>query len=209
MIQIYQIYYNNDHIPFLEPDTIHYNNSKDPTRGFEYGVMFKHYNQGLFNNNETLVGFISWKWRQKTGITTQKFKEMIEANPGKDCYAFNPFPQHVYSYNNIWIDGERWHPGIIDLTQKMFDYQGYNIDLRQRIHTLENSAYCNYWVATKDVWDKYIKFIEPFRELMLKEEWRPHEWNYPYIIERLFSEFVQICNINIKVFNKGLYERNN
>ena len=201
MISIYQIYYKPEHIMYLEPETIHYNN---PLTGFEYDVMrHEYFSNRLFTRRETLIGFISWKWRQKTNISTITFREMIAHYEGFECYAFNPFPNAITSYYNVWIDGEKWHPGILNLTQDLFDKIGYNIDLSQRRHTLANATYCNYWVATRSVWDQYIQFIEPFRELMLREEWKDNIWNYPYIIERLFSEFIQINNISIKVFSKG------
>lgn len=212
MIKIYQIFYKEEHKQFLEPNVIPYDNSEDDSLKFEYGVMLKEYKKGF---TEDFTGFISWKWKEKSKIPLSKFTEVIENTPGYDCYCFNP---HSWVKDNIWLQGDASSYKDIkmsNITQRMFEKLQYDHHILHRQYDLSNFAFCNYWVANKKFWDEYIKFIEPFSNLMIGsntaynnlffDKEKPLYGYYPYIIERLWSEFIYLKQheLKTKIFYEG------
>jgi len=100
------------------------------------------------------------------------------------------------------------------ITQLMFDKLGYSYKITDRKYSIDEFSFCNYWIANKKFWDEYILFIEPFHHLMIKnnkiynnlffDEEESLYGYYPYIIERLLSEFIWLKKdvFKTKIFYK-------
>jgi hypothetical protein len=212
----FQIYFNDSQLFFLDESTIPYDNSNDTSKEFEYGVMRRFWfdeesRKEIFQTHD-LVGFISWRFNQKARITVKHFFDLIDKHEGYDCYAFNPDLAIIGSNNNIWIQGQTVHPNIIKyaniLTKECYGYE----EIEKRIHTLDNSAYCNYWLGNEFFWCRYIEFIEIARTWIMQNNkkydnvyFNNKDYNihlYPFIIERLWSEFIyDNKDIKCKIFN--------
>ena len=202
MIRIQQIYYKQNQNKELDPTAIPYFNKKNDLL-YEYGVMRSEYlSNKLFKTKDIQYeGFISWKWKEKTNVSVQHFIDCINDCPSYDCYAMNPFSWVVHLNKNIWTHGEICHPTLLILAQALFNNLGYNINLKDQIHTINNCTTCNYWVGTKECWDKYIQFIEPFSQLMIGNKEIYFPLFYQFIMERLWTEFISIHNIKAKIFS--------
>jgi hypothetical protein len=211
--KVYQIYFKDDQLTTLHKNCIPVCNKNDITHEFEYGVMRRTVNKKIFNDCD-LLGFLSWKFEQKSRIKLEDFYKLINDNSGYDCYAFNPFPHEITDFNNIWLQGDLCHNGIVIITNRICK-ECYDIDyrLQDRIHTLENASFCNYSLGNKKYWTQYIKFMEKARHWMIQknEEYNNLFFNpkdyynlsfYPYIMERLWTEFIHIKEINYKIFTK-------
>lgn len=197
---IYQIYYNDEQIPLLDPNFIAYDNSKavDPKQ-FEYDAFINLY-ENKCHEKKTYVGAVSWKFNEKTGINGDKFLKFIQKNPGYDVYFINPFPRLI-KYTNPWLQGELFHANLIHITQAIFDQLNYSIDLRKTQNDIFTTAYCNYWVGNHYFWEKYMNFTRPIYDyifqnapLVLRELCLEKAADcingfsyYPFIFERLFS----------------------
>lgn len=85
----------------------------------EIAIFFDMFDKGRYRE-ATYTGLFSKRFGEKTGAAGSQLIRFIEKNPGYDVYFMNPYHYFkMYSYN-IWDHGELWHPGIIDLTQKLF-----------------------------------------------------------------------------------------
>lgn len=212
-MKIYQIFFKEEHIPYLRPDLISYDNSNDTSLKFEYGIMSREYFAGNIPDDD-YTGFISWKWSEKTSVSINDWIKNIEMNPGYDCYAFNP---HDWVTQNIWVQGDASsykHIKMSVITQQMIDKLGYSCKILDRRYTKDEFAFCNYWVANKKFWDEYIAFMEPFSNMMIANNKMydnlffdsevPLYGYYPYIIERLWSEFIWLKKdtLKTKIFHK-------
>jgi hypothetical protein len=216
-IQIHQIYFNDEQIPLLDSSAQPYNNSKDTSKECEYGVMRREYfNGNLDFNKYNYIGFISWKWLQKTKLPLIDFIKLVNEDykiEGYDVYSYNPFPWAVRQYYNIWKQGDTCpgHKDISKYTQTLFNKLGHKVNLLENYHTVGNAAYCNYWIGNEKFWKSYINYMEPFRDLMLNsEEYGLQNYQakdplgfYPYVIERLWTEFINTQEIKYKIFNPG------
>lgn len=205
MIKIHQIYFRKNQLPTLDPAFIPYDNSKCREPGLrEFYVFRKEYLAGATKSGYT--GYISWKFGAKTGIEGQKFVNFINAKPGYDFYFINPFPMEI-SRGNVWQQGDRIHPGIIDIANRVFFDLGYNIDVQSLPKNLRTLAYCNFWVASSSGWDQYMKFCLPVYDYIMNELNEPYRSKvfskadalsrapyFAYIFERLFTTFLQTTN---------------
>jgi hypothetical protein len=64
------------------------------------------------------------------------------------------------------LQGEFYHPGILELSQRIFERAGYAIDLAAEVQTKQTALYCNYWVGSKTFWDIYMQFTRPIIEVL-------------------------------------------
>lgn len=208
---IYQIYFNVDQLPLLDPDAIAWNNTvNDNSQLREYPVFKKIHNQ----ITDKLWGAISPRFSQKTNITVSKFKNWIENNPGYDVYFINPCTILDSLYENVWIQGERHHPGMVNLTNTLLNRIGIDIKVEKLLMDDTTFTFCNYFVATEDFWNRYISFVDSVLHAAEDDiEWsiqlysskanysRDHTLSfYPFLVERLFSTFLCL-NPNIKRLN--------
>ena len=143
-IEVNQIYYKEEQKVELLHKFRPYNNiDVPPPHNFEYSVIISYYLSGKISAD--LTGFVSWKFNQKTYIDDDTFLNFIRKNPGKDVYFINPFPDQV-RFKNVWIQGEKFHPELINLTSDILRKSGYKIDLRSFENKFDTLCYCNYWV---------------------------------------------------------------
>jgi hypothetical protein len=108
-IKISQIYYAQDHLAHLDEAFIPYDNSTPNRDGeFEIGVLQDNF---LEKNHldADFTGFVSWKFREKTGLPGNFFIDFIQQNSGYDVYFINPFPTEI-RFKNVWFQGDAYHP---------------------------------------------------------------------------------------------------
>jgi len=206
-IKIFQIYYHDRQLPFLDPDLDPYDNAEDKSPLLEFNVFAK-----LLQSNKLhgarLWGALSWKFGQKTGLTGARFKKEIAANPGYDVYFCNPHAEIEALYHNLWLQGEVSHPNFIALSKEIFEVAGLPAELLTEIQPSLNFATANYFVATPSFWKRYAAFVSRIllvankklsptaRAIMFSSTADPSgvhaEASYiPFIVERLFSVFLR------------------
>ena len=215
MIKLYQIFYKNEQIPYLDNAFIPYNNIENPRpQECEFYIFLKEYMNGNIKDGD-IAGYFSWKFKQKSQVNGEDFKSFIESNPGNDLYFVNPYSFNMYIFYNTWIQGLSCHHEIIDLAKDIFSKVGYDPDLiiKQR-HHINNSTFCNYWAGSKNFWDRYIKWCNPiydyiksnkdpmFQHKMFVTDLGNNLGYFPYIIERLVNTFINLPeNSDLKVIH--------
>lgn len=161
---------------------------------------------------------LSPKFNYKTGLTAEDVKAFIHNNCGKDIYLFNPYPMHVYQYINMWEQAEKCHPDIIALTNLLFQMSGLPTDVSLHRHTVEETVYCNYWVAKKSFFDQFIPFVRKLdftidnSDSQIKQKffsdanYQTPACYYCFIFERLLTTFL-VLNNNIET-SPYIYQEN-
>lgn len=203
---IHQIYYEECQISHLDEDFIPYQNLTNPRPEWcEYFVFRTEYLAGTCGHG--LTGFVSWKFRQKTGLTGGDFCRWIANHPGYDVYFVNPFPNLIRKrFQSVWHQGSVCHPEILPIAQSLFDRVGYQLNLEAIEMDERVTAYCNYWVATPEFWRRYITFCEPLYDviengltsdakarILARADVKADCCYIPYIFERLFSTLLCIA----------------
>lgn len=202
-IGIHQIYYDVKQLPKLEKSFIPYDNTANTNREWaEYHVFETEYRKGTYRNFD-YTGFVSWKFGQKSRISGARFQEFMRENPGADVYFINPFPMEELLFRNVWEQGEFYHPGIRDISQKLVEQAGIDLDLKSWPEPRETFAFCNYWAGNAVFWGKYMDFTgkiarilregldESDRIFLHSIASRTNNFSYiAFIMERLFSVFI-------------------
>jgi hypothetical protein len=201
--KVFQIYFEPNQLANLDPAFIPYDNGPCPTPDErEFYVFKKEYAANNIPEN-SYAGYVSWKFGGKTGITGSRFLEFCTENPGYDVYYINPFPLDICD-GNVWAHGEKHHPGITALAQKIIEAAGYKDRLDEVPQSLLRTAYCNYWVGNNKFWDQYMQYClslydalhskiseEDRKKIFSRADWVTPASYFPYIFERLFSTFLQ------------------
>ena len=122
-------------------------------------------------------------------------KDWIEQNPGYDVYYIDPFLDVSVTYQNLWVQGERWHPGLYDYFRKLVGLMAEQITYHPN-----DFVTCNFFVASNSFWLNYFRFVDyiikatkgdtKMNHLMFNHKVKYNGKDVPYfsfIIERLLS----------------------
>ncbi len=202
-IECYEIVFNESQLTVNKNVTpLEINNLQHNWR--ELQGYIKIYENRLYQKKFT--GLFSPKFQKKCNISINDLKNFIGNNKGFDVYFINPSPQVSYWSYNVWMQGEKAHPGIIKIAEGLCKKVGINlpIDVSTQRHGLKEAAYSNFWIANEYFWEKYVgKVLMPIvhylRNNIDSKIWRlvHNPTNHtqksvilPFIIERLFSTFI-------------------
>lgn len=154
-------------------------------------------------SDDEYFGLFSPKFELKTRLTIPKVKSFICNNPGRDIYLFNPCPMHVFQYLNMWEQGEEFHKGLVEITDKLLQKANINFSVKlPHRQTEQQVVYCNYWVAKKTKFDEIIYYFKLLNSIVDNDqEIRQEIFDfteyaisqacfYPFVFERLLSTFL-------------------
>ncbi len=204
-IRMHQVYFRRNQRRQLDPDFLPYDNTANLRPEWaEYGVFRAAYRQGRTREAQ-VVGFVSWRFGTKTGISGRQFLDFIAAHPGFDVYFINPYPYVSHMYRNPWLGLEDQEPGALAFSQRMVDQAGLRMDLAALPNDPERTGYSNYWAGTAAFWQRYMEFTEPVYQhletgltpgerafLNGPANYAADSTRHPFIMERLFPTLLQM-----------------
>ncbi len=158
----------------------------------------------LLNNvlaDNTLYGFFSPKFGYKTGLGSADVQAFIHQDSGlHDAYFFSPFWDLSSFFINIFEQGDFFHPGLTQASQKFVDSIGLSTPVKFQVTHSQNTVFCNYIVANKTFWLKWLALGErlffaaehpeadPQLQALLKDDTTYGEQRLPlkvFLLERL------------------------
>ena len=157
--QIYQIYYDAVTRAGLDPVFIPLDNSKNERPDWREYWPIQSFLKGKQLDEDTLYGFFSPKFQQKTGLTGKSVIDFIEASEA-DVYTFSPFVEQAAFFLNVFEHGEVNHKGMLDAMQQFVNQAGMQIDLRNVVCDFTTSVFSNYFVAKPKFWRKWLEIGE-------------------------------------------------
>lgn len=206
-IRVFQIHYHPDHEIHLEREFIPFDNEGVNDPFLEIGVI-RRLNGSPEVHECNLWGAVSWKFRQKTGLTGAQWLDYINSHSGFDAYYCNPFPDLEGLFQNFWIQGKISHPELIDIAHEVFARADVELPSYEcnSLQSSERFAAANYIVATPEFWGKYLRFINavtssslatdaPLRDRLLSVKADPTGVHagasyLPFLVERLFGTYM-------------------
>ena len=160
--------------------------------------------QFLLNNvlaDNTLYGFFSPKFGYKTGLGSADVQAFIHQDSGPhDAYFFSPFWDLSSFFINIFEQGDFFHPGLTQASQRFVDSIGLSTPVKFQVTHSQNTVFCNYIVANKTFWLKWLALGErlffaaehpeadPQLQALLKDDTTYGEQRLPlkvFLLERL------------------------
>jgi hypothetical protein len=122
---------------------------------------------------------------------------------------------------NVWEQGDYFHPGIKQVVRSAFIASGYDTNVLDAVMT-DSTCYCSYFVATKAFWLEYIEFVKDIKEKLEALTGQdaeiyhgsanygrdPNLNMFPFIVERLFSTFLQLKEYKVysQPYDYGVYK---
>jgi hypothetical protein len=194
-VGIYQIAYDSQGLHCIDPEFIRYfNRRKD--QYFENSVIVEIYRSGRYRMFD-YCGVLSWRFRQKTGMTGRELISLINQQPWYDAFAIIPgaMKKDEHPYSRITcqpvMDLARAIDDMNILPVKLYGFRGLKI-------------WNNYWVAKREVFKSYVEnFLIPVIECL----------DYPnekikYICEKKIPHREREMNISynaVPFFFEGLF----
>jgi N-acetylglucosaminyl-diphospho-decaprenol L-rhamnosyltransferase len=196
-----------------------YDNSANPDYQLcEVGAFLDYFRTGgegfRWPDGVTHVGLLSPKIFAKTRLDPDRLTSVLDRHVGDvDAVIFNPYPNAVANRANVWRRGEKKHPGLLELaTHAGMDRN----ELLSRFHGVKYTSYCNYIVANRKFWERYIAYIGPkaaalmdaYRGALIADKYGHHARplsDIPYFLERCLSEFLleNRADLTFKKINRG------
>ena len=107
--KIFQIYFEPWQKDLLDGAFTPIDNAKFPSELREFDVFTRLANSEYVKGAK-LWGALSWRFTEKTGMTSADLVKEINAFPDHDIYFCNPQPEYEALYHNLWLQGVPSHP---------------------------------------------------------------------------------------------------
>ena len=112
-------------------------------------------------SEDALYGFLSPKFSSKTGLDHLKIQSYLDKHyVDEDVVSFSPFWDLMAIFKNVFEQGDFFHPGLSESCQKFADSFLDGMDLKNSIMDSRNTIFCNYFLAKKEFWDKWLQLAE-------------------------------------------------
>jgi hypothetical protein len=211
-IKIFQIYFKPEQVYSLDSAFVPLDNTANLTPALR---EWANWNDTLLTHSfdeDDLIGFVSWKFKEKTNLSGKQFLSFINDNPGADLYFVNPCLVNEALFANSWEQGDIHHPGISAIGNSFLAKIGYDdVDVTSMVLDRNCTMFANYIVGSKAFWDKFMLFT---RKLFTEAENDPvfnqqvfgkgmsnyaHDKslpNFTFLIERLIPTFIELEQIS-------------
>ena len=116
--------------------------------------------QFLLNNylaDDTLYGFLSPKFSQKTGLDFASISEFINSSyTNQDIVTFSPFWDLCSIFKNVFEQGDFFHPQLANICKLFCNEFAAGLDTQNAITHSQNTIFCNYFLAKKNFWFEWV-----------------------------------------------------
>lgn len=164
---VYQIYYDENTYQSLDPGFIPISNANSPQPDwYEFYVIRKYLLENTLNEGEW-YGFFSPKLDAKTGLTSKHISKFLEFSEGKaDVALISLAWDQIAYFRNPFEQGEYWHPGLAEASQRVFDALNLKFDVCNAIGHTGNFAFSNFIVAKPAYWNKWLELANALYDLV-------------------------------------------
>jgi predicted O-linked N-acetylglucosamine transferase (SPINDLY family) len=111
--------------------------------------------------DDAFYGFLSPRFTYKTGLDFEKIRDFTHRHgQDHDVLIFSPFWDLNSFFLNSFVQGDFFHPGLLQTAQAFSDAAGLNHKLAELVMHSDNTAYCNYFIAKKKFWLRWLELGE-------------------------------------------------
>ena len=154
-IRVFQIFYDEKTRSMLDPGFEPFDNTTNERPDWhEYWCIRRLFLAETFADDD-YVGVLSPKFREKTGLDSDYVKRCVSEAEHEVC-SFSPFFDQMSLYRSSFEQGERYHPGIVEATNRFLADVGLGVDVRRFAHASNRCIFSNYFVARKSFWTRWL-----------------------------------------------------
>lgn len=164
---LYQIAYSAASLAAIEPGYRVLDNLANPQPDwYEYGPI-RHFLQTEVLDEAAYYGFFSPKFQAKTGLRhadvvreVQAATTVLASKAAADVVLFSPFPNQIAFFQNVFEQGEFFHPGLMQASLEWLAQIGQPLPLPQLVMDSRQMVYSNYFVARPAFWREWLLWNE-------------------------------------------------
>ena len=160
-LSVHQIFYDDATRSKLDPGFLPLNNTANerpdwyelwPIRKFLHNAVFE---EGAW------YGFLSTSFRAKTGLTaTHVFDIVSKVGAQSDVVLFSPGWDQIAYFRNVFEQGDIFHPGLAEVSQRFLTHLGVDLDLGELVTHSLSSVFSNYVVARGAYWRRWLDLAD-------------------------------------------------
>ena len=162
-VSIYQIYYDQGSLSSLDAGFIPLDNSANARPDwYEFWVMLNFLRNNVLQE-DVWYGFLSPKFTLKTGLPSHEVIGVLEQlDADYSAAIFSPSVDQLIFFDNLFAQGEYWHPGLIELTNAFLKVCKLDLDVRGMVSHSRNSGFANYIIAKAPFWRNWLLIADAF-----------------------------------------------
>ncbi|OOG43043.1 hypothetical protein B0B52_10400 [Polaromonas sp. A23] len=164
MIKAYQIVHDDitreQRDPGFEP--LENSNSTEPD-WYEYWPI-RNYLHTMPLDESTLYGFVSPRFKEKTGLSADKVRRFIQSSEDADVYIFSPFPLHGTSFLNVVEHMDFFFRGFMEHGGNFFRQFDQTLDVRNMVNNSSNTVFSNFFFAKPVFWREWLRICDQLFE---------------------------------------------
>jgi hypothetical protein len=210
-IKVFQIYYKPELVVHLDPVFEPLDNTENPSPELREWDVWNREHEARMASDRDYWGYVSWKFKEKTGLTGEQVINFILSNPGQDVYLLNPCIVNEAVFANSWEQGDMYHPNISAIGNSFLTKIGYDdVDVKNMLLDRNTTVFANYIVGSRAFWEKFMEFTRKlFTEADKDLEFKHHVFgeglsqyahdktlpNFTFLIERLIPTYIELEQI--------------
>ena len=160
-IRIFQICYSPETLASIPAGFSALDNTRNERPDWREYWHIRQYLLSHTLEENTLYGFFSPKFPQKTGLDLQGIQTFIDTHyHGEDVVFFSPFWDLSSFFLNVFEQADFFHDGIQATSRAFIKRIGGNEASIDRVMHSRNTIFCNYFLAGRKFWMKWLELGE-------------------------------------------------
>ena len=221
-VQVFQIHFKGDQIHALDPAFKAFDNANVDDERLEFGVFERLASKTAVQKLQAW-GAVSWRFNEKTGLSGQQLLDTVAAHPDVDLFYTNVAPVNEALFDNVWMQGEVSHPGLIRVAASVLEASGHDIAHLFKPEAPSAFSTANYFVGVQGFWKLYVPFVKsvlqvadrslsPAQKKQLHANADPKNLHHgatfvPFIVERLLPLFLATAGQELCTYKVTLPDR--
>ncbi|WP_233851771.1 hypothetical protein [Paraburkholderia sp. HD33-4] len=162
---IFQIFHDDATRQQLDTGFVALDTSDSPSPEWhEYWAIRRFFLTTSVNEGE-LYGFFGADFAQRTGLSAESVAAFIREHPGQDVYTFSPSQRENACYLNVFEQGNRTNPGLIEAAEAYVRAIPLEVDLRGQPMDKRSAVVGQFIVATPAFWKTWFALTERLFDL--------------------------------------------
>ena len=160
-IHLYQIYYSDATKAAWDSDYLELDNRRNERPDWrEYWPIRNFLLQAELKTEENYYGFFSTKFKARTRLSKQQVLDYMALRPDADVHLFSPLWDLSALFQNVFEQGNFFHPTLTAVAQEFLKEIGWKVDLSRLITDSRNTVFCNFFVAKPAFWKEWLTLGE-------------------------------------------------
>ena len=164
-VRLYHIAYSNESLE-RAPEGFHIlNNLENPRPDWREYWPIRNFLSSESLDENVYYGFFSPRFREKTGLSFKDVAAFVADSGGADAVTFSPQVDVGAFFLNVFVGGDRFTPGFLDMSQQFLDRVGMEASLASLPMDTRTIVFSNFIVAKPSFWRLWFPLCEKVFEI--------------------------------------------